>query len=95
MKNLIKLKKEADQLSEEDRAGLAAHLLSTLPAAPQGADDDEADRRDAEMDAGSVEPISDSNLCGKSGESERSLVPPKGFWRSQGYYCSHFIGSIC
>jgi len=41
MVNLIDIQREADQLSEEDRAGLAAHLLASITSAPLGAADAE------------------------------------------------------
>ena len=58
MRTLTEIREQADLLSEEDRAGLAAHLLSTITSAPPEADDAEVDRRDAEMDSGRVRPIS-------------------------------------
>ncbi|HRQ89120.1 MAG TPA: hypothetical protein PLA50_09995 [Bacteroidia bacterium] len=58
MTNLIDVRLAADGLTEEERAGLAAHLLASLPSAPAGADDDEADSRDREMDEGAVATLS-------------------------------------
>jgi len=69
MATLIDLQREADLLSEEDRAGLAAHLLSTISSAPLGPDDAELDRRDQEMDSGEVEPISYSEFVDQVGRS--------------------------
>lgn len=57
MMDLIDIQREADMLSEEDRAGLAAHLLASIGSAPLGADDDEVDQRDRDMDSGAVSPI--------------------------------------
>lgn len=58
MPNLIQIQQEADLLDAEERAGLAAHLLSTLPHPMSGADDEEVARREEEMDSGSTLPIS-------------------------------------
>lgn len=58
MTNLIDVRLAADELTEEERAGLAAHLLASLPSAPAGPDDDEADIRDREMDEGAVATLS-------------------------------------
>ena len=59
MLSLIEIQKEADKLSSEDRAGLAAHLLASFPPPALDADDDdEADRRDFDMDSGKVTLIS-------------------------------------
>ncbi len=58
MATLIEIQREADLLSEEERAGLAAHLLATISSAPLGPNDEEADQRDMEMDSGLVQPIS-------------------------------------
>lgn len=57
MAALQEIQRSADLLSEEDRAGLLAYLLATLPAAPLGADDAEVSRREAEMDSGAVKPL--------------------------------------
>lgn len=46
---------EVDKLSEEDRAGLATHLLAQMRSAPLGPDDVELARREAEIDAGDAE----------------------------------------
>lgn len=47
------LEQRAEHLSESQRAALASHLLSSLPAVMADADDGvaEASRRDAELDA--------------------------------------------
>ena len=58
MATLVEVQKEANQLSVEDRAGLIAHLIHSLPNPPLGADDEEVLRREAEMDSGQVQPIS-------------------------------------
>jgi len=54
MKTLVEVIQVADQLSDEDQAGLAAHLLAGIRSCPPGPDDDEVERREAEMDSGSV-----------------------------------------
>jgi len=48
MKTLIEVIHEADQLSQEDQAGLTTHLLSRFDGAPLGPDDEELARREAE-----------------------------------------------
>ena len=59
--------KEVDQLAAEERAGLAAHLLATLPNVSENADDEEVERREAEMDSGTVKPISHSEFLRQVG----------------------------
>ncbi|WAC20547.1 hypothetical protein OVA24_04030 [Luteolibacter sp. SL250] len=54
MATLFEVQKAADELSNEDRAGLVAHLLSSFSSCPLGPDDDEVDRREAELDSGQV-----------------------------------------
>lgn len=49
MKTLVGDMEVADQLSSEDQAGLAAHLLAGIPNCPLGPDDAELERREAEM----------------------------------------------
>jgi hypothetical protein len=67
MSSLIEIQKEADQLSIEERAGLVTHLLASLPSGPLGADEEEADRRDEEMDSGAVKPISHAQFVSEVG----------------------------
>ena len=67
MHSLDEIQREADMLSAEERAGLAAHLLASLPAPPLGADDAEADVRDEELDSGSVQPITHSDFLAEVG----------------------------
>lgn len=55
MKTLTDVLPDVDQLCEEDRAGLAAHILANLKGAPLGPSDEELARREAEVDAGTVE----------------------------------------
>jgi len=62
MKTLTDVLPDADQLSEEDQAGLAAHLLANLRRAPLGPDDKELARREAEIDAGKAEFITFDEL---------------------------------
>lgn len=54
MKTLVEVMRVADQLSSEEQAGLAAHLLAGISACPLGPDDEELERREAEMDNGSA-----------------------------------------
>ena len=63
MKTLTDVLPVVDQLSEEDQAGLAVHLLANLRSAPQGPDDEEVARREAEIDAGTAELITHDELC--------------------------------
>ena len=53
MKTLVEAIQVADQLSSEDQAGLAAHLLAGIRGCPLGPDDVELARREAEIDCGS------------------------------------------
>ena len=63
MKTLTEVIQEADQLSTEDQAGLATHLLAVLRGAPLGPDDAELAKREAEIDAGTAEFITHEELC--------------------------------
>lgn len=54
MKTLVEAIQVADQLTSEDQAGLAAHLLAGLRGCPLGPDDVELERREAEVDADST-----------------------------------------
>lgn len=69
MPTLIEVQRDADQLSDEDRIGLAAHLLASDRLAPLGPDDEEIDRREQEMDAGLVEPISHGEFLRQVGRA--------------------------
>jgi hypothetical protein len=62
MKTLTDVLPDVDQLSEEDQAGLAAHLLAKLRSAPLGPNDEELARREAEIDAGTAEFITFDEL---------------------------------
>lgn len=69
MATLIKLQRHADQLSDEDRLGLAAHLLASDRAAPLGPEQEEVDQRDQEMDSGEVKPISHADFLKQVGRA--------------------------
>ena len=62
MKTLSDVLSDVNQLSEEDQAGLAAHLLANLRGAPLGPDDEELARREAETDADTAEFITHDEL---------------------------------
>ena len=62
MKTLAEMLPVVDQLSQEDQAGLAAHLLANLRTAPLGPDDKELSRREAEIDSDSAEFITFDDL---------------------------------
>ncbi len=69
MATLIEIQRDVGQLSEEDRLGLAAHLLAIDRSAPLGPDDDEIDQRDENMDSGVVTPISPEEFLRQVGRS--------------------------
>lgn len=58
MPSLRKVQEQADELSTEDRQGLLAYLIHSLPSPPLGPDDHEVMRREAEMDSGAGQAIS-------------------------------------
>lgn len=62
MKTLTEVIRDVDQLSDEDQAGLATHLLAQLKGAPLGPDDAELERREAEIDAGAAEMLTHEEL---------------------------------
>jgi hypothetical protein len=62
MKTLTEVLPDVDQLSEEEQAGLVAHLLANLRGTPLGPDDNELARREAEIDAGTAEFITFDEL---------------------------------
>ena len=62
MKTLLEVIRDADQLSDEEQAGLATHLLSQMKGVPLGPDHDEVARREAEIDAGTAKLISHDEL---------------------------------
>jgi hemerythrin len=55
---LQEIQNEALSLSDEDRAALALSLLETLAVSETDLSDEEALRRDAEMESGKVKPQS-------------------------------------
>jgi hypothetical protein len=57
MATLFEVQKAADELNSEDRAGLVAHLLSSFSSSPSGPDEDEVDRREAELDSVEVKAL--------------------------------------
>lgn len=59
---LAEIEREALTLSETDRARLAARLLDTLPPPEVIISDEEVDRRERELDSGTVQPISHEEL---------------------------------
>jgi len=63
MKTLTEVISEVDQLSSEDQAGLAMHLLANLEGAPLGPDSEELARRDAEVDSGTAKLLTHEELC--------------------------------
>ena len=65
MVRLADIQKQADELSNEDRAGLLAHLLHTLEGAPEGPTDQEVIERDKELESGKVTPISHDEFTSK------------------------------
>ena len=69
MATLVEIRRHADQLSDEDRLGLAAHLLASDRGAPLGPDDAEIDRRDQEMDTDAVIPITHSEFLRQVGRA--------------------------
>ena len=69
MATLIEIQRDADQLSEEDRLGLAAHLLASDRSVPLGPDDAEVDQRERDMDCGAVTPISHEEFLRQVGRS--------------------------
>jgi hypothetical protein len=71
MVQLADIQKQAKELSEEDREGFVAFLLHGFTGAPSGPDDEEVERRDAELDSGTVMPISHAEFLAQFGRSER------------------------
>jgi hypothetical protein len=67
MVTLLEIQKAADQLTGEEQADLVAHLLAAFPKIALGPDDDEIDRRETEMDTGSVIPLSHSEFLAAVG----------------------------
>ncbi len=71
MVQLADIQKQAKELSEEDRKGLVAFLLDGFVGVPLGPDDEEVERRDAEMDSGEVAPISHVEFLAQVGRQAR------------------------
>jgi hypothetical protein len=71
MVQLADIQKQATELSEEDGEGLVAFLLHGLSNVPRGPDDDEVNRRDAEMDSGEVAPITHDEFLAQVGRHGR------------------------
>lgn len=58
MATLMEIQRQTAKLSAEEKEGLLAYLIRELPSPGQGADDAEVLRREEEMDAGRVQPVS-------------------------------------
>ena len=71
MVQLADIQRQAKELSEEDRKGLVAYLLHGLSGLPSGPDDEEVASREAEMDSGSVTPISHTEFLSQVGRGSR------------------------
>jgi len=71
MVRLVDIQKQATELSEEDRESLVAFLLHGFTGAPSGPDDEEVDRREADMNSGAVMPISHAEFLSQVGRSGR------------------------
>jgi len=69
MVQLADIQKQAKELSEEDRRGLVAYLLHSMSGLPSGPDDEEVERREAEMDSGAVAPISHAEFLTQVGRN--------------------------
>jgi hypothetical protein len=67
MVQLADVQKQAAALTPEERQGLLAYLLHDLRGLPEGADDEELMRRDAEMDSGEVTPLSHEEFLSQVG----------------------------
>ena len=67
MLSLVEIKKEADSLPDEERAGLITYMLSSLEKSPMGPTDEEVDLRDIELDQGVVSPITFDQLIAQVG----------------------------
>ncbi len=71
MVQLSDIQKQAEELSEEDRKGLVAFLLHGMSGLPSGPNDEELGQREAEMDSGSVTPISHAEFLSEVGRITR------------------------
>lgn len=68
---LADIQEQTKELSEEDRKELVAYLLHGMSGMPSGPDDEEAGRREAELDSGSVTPIIHAEFPAQVGRSSR------------------------
>lgn len=68
---LAEIQRQAQELTQEEREGLVAYLLHGLRGVPLGADDEEVERREAEMDSGAVKPISHAEFLEQVGRVSR------------------------
>jgi hypothetical protein len=71
MVQLADIQKQAKELSEEDRKGLVAYLLHGMSDLPSGPDDEEVEKREAEMDSGTVVPIGHAEFLAQVGRIRR------------------------
>ena len=71
MVQLADIQEQTKELSEEDRKGLVAYLLHGMSGLPSGPDDEEVGWREAEMDSGSVTPISHAEFLAQVGRESR------------------------
>jgi len=69
MTTLSEIQKEADLLSEGERAELASYLLSSFKKTFLGADNQEAESRDKELDSGQVRAISHDEFVRQVGRT--------------------------
>ena len=67
MQSLIHVREQVNELSAEDRQGLLAYLIHSLPSPPLAPDDHEIMQREAEMDAGEVLAISHQQFLSEVG----------------------------
>ena len=71
MVHLADVQRQAQELSEEDRKVLVAYLLHGMSDLPSGPDDEEVEKREAEMDSGTVVPISHEEFLAQVGRIRR------------------------
>ncbi len=71
MAQLIDIQRQTEKLSQEDRESLVAYLLHGFSGMPMGPDDAEVDRREAELDSGSVMSISHAEFLSQVGRLKR------------------------
>ena len=68
---LAEIQREALALSEHDRASLAVRILETLPSNLLDVSDEEVDRRNAELESGTVLPLSHEELVRRVQQERR------------------------